>query len=261
MRAGMAARRRGGGGGGGRGMAGPMTVKQTADSLTVERQGRNGAMSMVYKLDGSESEITMGQMTAKATAKWDGSKLVITTKTDQGEASADLVARRQHADHRAHRRTRLREDNLQESDLVVASAGLQGWRRSPSALFCWIDCAPRRFPQASPQRISREPRHRVDADPEQSSRVARARTGVAKARVRNPQAWHVDRHRLRPESGRNRSPGRVRIWACTAGRVLDREQARPAARAGLGRQPNPYSVQIRRIAFEPRANGQRLDER
>jgi hypothetical protein len=74
-----------GGGGGGRGMAGPITVKQTADSLTVERQGRNGAMSTVYKLDGSESEITMGQMTAKATAKWDGSKLVITTKTDQGE--------------------------------------------------------------------------------------------------------------------------------------------------------------------------------
>ncbi len=84
--AGMAAPA-GGGGGGGRGMAGPMTVKQTADSLTVERQGRNGAMSMVYKLDGSESEITMGQMTAKATAKWDGSKLVITTKTDQGEAT------------------------------------------------------------------------------------------------------------------------------------------------------------------------------
>jgi hypothetical protein len=75
----------GGGGGGGRGMAGPITVKQTADSLTVERQGRNGAMSTGYKLDGSESEITMGQMTAKATAKWDGSKLVITTKTDMGE--------------------------------------------------------------------------------------------------------------------------------------------------------------------------------
>jgi hypothetical protein len=75
----------GGGGGGGRGMAGPMTVKQTADALTVERQGRNGQMSATYKLDGSESEITMGQMTAKATAKWDGSKLVITTKTDNGE--------------------------------------------------------------------------------------------------------------------------------------------------------------------------------
>ena len=75
----------GGGGGGGRGMAGPMTVKQTADSLSIERQGRNGAVTTTYKLDGSETEVTMGQMTAKASAKWDGNELVITTKTDQGD--------------------------------------------------------------------------------------------------------------------------------------------------------------------------------
>jgi hypothetical protein len=74
------------GGGGGRGGGGPMTVKQTADTLTIERQGRQGGtQTTAYKLDGSESEITMGQMTAKATAKWDGDKLVITTKTEQGE--------------------------------------------------------------------------------------------------------------------------------------------------------------------------------
>lgn len=73
--------------GGGRGMMGPMTVKQTADTLTIERQGRNGAMTTTYKLDGSESEITMGQMTAKASAKFDGDKLVITTKTDMGEST------------------------------------------------------------------------------------------------------------------------------------------------------------------------------
>ena len=77
----------GGGGGGGRGMAGPMTVKQSGDTLTVERQGRNGQMTTAYKLDGSETEITMGQMTAKATAKWDGSKIVITTKSDMGEST------------------------------------------------------------------------------------------------------------------------------------------------------------------------------
>jgi hypothetical protein len=75
----------GGGMGGGRGMMGPMTVKQTADALTIERQGRNGTMTQSYKLDGSETDIQMGQMTAKASAKWDGNKLVITTKTDQGE--------------------------------------------------------------------------------------------------------------------------------------------------------------------------------
>jgi len=77
-----------GGGGGGRGGGGPMTVKQTATELSVETQGRNGPQTRTYKLDGSESEVQMGQMTAKVSAKWDGSKLVITTKTDQGEQTA-----------------------------------------------------------------------------------------------------------------------------------------------------------------------------
>jgi hypothetical protein len=71
--------------GGGRGGGGPITVKQTADTLSVERQGRNGAMTTAYKLDGTETDVPMGQATAKATAKWDGDKLVITTKTEQGE--------------------------------------------------------------------------------------------------------------------------------------------------------------------------------
>ena len=76
------------GGGGGRGMAGPMTVKQTADTLSIERQGRQGTMTQTYKLDGSETEVTMGQNTAKVTAKWDGDKLVITTKSEMGESTA-----------------------------------------------------------------------------------------------------------------------------------------------------------------------------
>ena len=75
-----------GGGGGGRG-GGPMTVKQTATELSVETQGRNGAQTRVYKLDGSETEMPMGQGTAKVSAKWDGGKLVITTKTEQGEGT------------------------------------------------------------------------------------------------------------------------------------------------------------------------------
>jgi hypothetical protein len=75
------------GGGGGRGMmAGPMTVKQTDDTLSIERQGRNGnTMTQSYKLDGTETEINMGRMSGKATAKWEDNKLVITTKTDMGE--------------------------------------------------------------------------------------------------------------------------------------------------------------------------------
>ena len=75
-------------GGGGRGGGGPMTVKQTATELSVETQGRNGPQTRTYKLDGSETEMAMGQMTAKVSAKWDGNKLVITTKTDQGEQTA-----------------------------------------------------------------------------------------------------------------------------------------------------------------------------
>jgi hypothetical protein len=74
------------GGGGGRGFGmGPMTVKQSADSITVESQGRQGPVTRTYKLDGTETDIQMGQMTAKATAKLDGNKLVITTKSDMGE--------------------------------------------------------------------------------------------------------------------------------------------------------------------------------
>src|SRR4029079_7553103 len=41
----------GGGGGGGRGMAGPMTVKQTATELTVERTTGRGPQTSTYKLD------------------------------------------------------------------------------------------------------------------------------------------------------------------------------------------------------------------
>jgi hypothetical protein len=74
-----------GGGGGGRGGGGPMSVKQTATELSVETAGRGGQVTRVYKLDGTESKITMGQMEVTATAKWDGPKLVITTKTEQGE--------------------------------------------------------------------------------------------------------------------------------------------------------------------------------
>jgi hypothetical protein len=68
-------------GGGGRGMGGgmaKMTVKQTADTLSIESEGRGGNMiTRTYKLDGSESEIQMGRMTAKATAKMEGDKLII----------------------------------------------------------------------------------------------------------------------------------------------------------------------------------------
>jgi hypothetical protein len=73
------------GGGGGRGMGGgPMVVKQTADSLTIEQTRGENKVTSVYKLDGTESENKMtgrgGEVVTKSTAKWDGAKLTISTQ-------------------------------------------------------------------------------------------------------------------------------------------------------------------------------------
>jgi hypothetical protein len=82
----------GGGGGraGGRGMQGPMEITVDANTLTITRETPGGAMATTYKLDGSETAITMGQMEAKAKAKWDGAKIVITTvtQTPNGERTS-----------------------------------------------------------------------------------------------------------------------------------------------------------------------------
>ena len=82
----------GGGGAGGRGMAaGPMTVKQTATDLTIERTAGENKIVSTYKLDGSESVNKMmgrgGEVETKSTAKWDGSKLTIVTKTPAPDGS------------------------------------------------------------------------------------------------------------------------------------------------------------------------------
>jgi hypothetical protein len=83
----------GGGRGGGRGGLGPGgTVKQSADTLTVDRTIGENKVTMTYKLDGSETKNTMtgrgGEpMEMVSTAKFDGAKLVITTKTGQGEST------------------------------------------------------------------------------------------------------------------------------------------------------------------------------
>ena len=65
-----------------------MTVKQSATELSIERNMGGNPVTTTYKLDGTETEVPAGRGgTAKATAKWDGAKLVITTKTEQGEAT------------------------------------------------------------------------------------------------------------------------------------------------------------------------------
>ena len=85
----------GGGKGGGRGMGGggqfcgnECTMTQDAKALTVTRTTQAGETKTVYNLDGSESKNTQtfgeNSITSVSTAKWDGAKLVITTKTDVG---------------------------------------------------------------------------------------------------------------------------------------------------------------------------------
>jgi hypothetical protein len=83
------------GGGGGRGGGGgalgngPATVKQTADTLTIERTMGDAKVTLTYKLDGTESRNMMmgrgGQPAdSVSTAKWDGPKLTIVTKQEMG---------------------------------------------------------------------------------------------------------------------------------------------------------------------------------
>jgi len=77
-----------GGGGGGRGMGGPMTIKHTATELAVTR----GENTTTYKLDGTEQTLTMGQGTAKATAKMDGGKIVIKTVRETPNGAMESTA-------------------------------------------------------------------------------------------------------------------------------------------------------------------------
>jgi len=75
-----------------RGMSGPMTITMDAKDMKVVRQisGTNTSTA-TYHLDGSPSINAMGAGGDRtSTAKWDGDKLVITTKATQ-PGRADLV--------------------------------------------------------------------------------------------------------------------------------------------------------------------------
>ena len=85
------------GGGAVRSMAapGPMVVKQTADTLTVERIAGESKIVSTYKLNGTESinKRTMGQLgevEIKSKAKFDGAKLTITTQQPGRDGGAPL---------------------------------------------------------------------------------------------------------------------------------------------------------------------------
>lgn len=79
-----------GGGRGGAGMA-ALTITISGSTLTATREGMNGPVSMVYKLDGSESKnMQMGRgggAEAVYTSRWEGAKLVTTITGGMGTAT------------------------------------------------------------------------------------------------------------------------------------------------------------------------------
>jgi hypothetical protein len=91
----------GGGGGGGRpgggrggGPPSKLVIKQTAGEVTIEQTLPNGAQTVVYKLDGSESVNKLAMGESKAKASWDGANLVIagqqSISTPQGDFEIGL---------------------------------------------------------------------------------------------------------------------------------------------------------------------------
>lgn len=75
------------GGGGGEFALGPMTVKQTAEVLTIERTMGDATATLTYKLDGSPSRNVLAgpsgqEVDIMSTVVWDGAKLTIVGKRE-----------------------------------------------------------------------------------------------------------------------------------------------------------------------------------
>ena len=221
-------------------MAGPMTVKQTGDTLTVEREGRNGVQTTTYKLDGSESRrCRWARRRRRSRAKWDGSKLVITTKTDQGEqtqtwslAGGALTIER--TGGRGAVEDDLQEDHLVRSSKLVELESARGRRAS-----CF-----RPFLYRRPLRTG-------------CPTAARSSSPTVRPDDRVPQiAAHFRERPEHEEAGRNRGCGTVRPSSSTTSspaRIRSRSRVRGAP--GYGRS-RPKSRSIRGSASSSCACGE-----
>ena len=76
----------------GGGMAGPVTIKQSASELTQERTVGDNTMTTVYKLDGTESVNKTQRGESRSTAKFDGGKLVIKTTMEGPNGATETTA-------------------------------------------------------------------------------------------------------------------------------------------------------------------------
>jgi len=82
----------GGGGGMRGGMAGPMTIKQTATELTQDVVRGDTTMTTIYKLDGTESINKTQRGESKSVAKFDGPKLVVKTVAEGPNGPTETTA-------------------------------------------------------------------------------------------------------------------------------------------------------------------------
>jgi hypothetical protein len=84
---------RGGRGGGRSGVATTLTIQQTAGQLTIEGTVGELPISAVYKLDGSQSTNTLGDIfLSRSKVTWEGPKLVITTVKDMGQGPNGMMS-------------------------------------------------------------------------------------------------------------------------------------------------------------------------
>ena len=107
-----------GGGGGRGGGGGPMAVKQTATELSIERQTQNGAITQVYKLDGSESKNLDGSDGSDRNGEVGRPEARHHHQVGAWRADPDVVAGQRRSHHRSHRRPWAELDEVQEDHLV-----------------------------------------------------------------------------------------------------------------------------------------------
>ena len=194
----------------------------------------------------------MGQTTARSRAKWDGNKLVITTKTEQGEQTQTWSLAGRQAHHRAHRRPRAVHDHLQEDHVRrIASFGSCSSRKAGSHTL------PAFFLSGSDRA----------AGPRSSSRHGQPVTGSPRSGATSasgPSTKNRSRNRgcgtsvrPRPPRRRRRARGRDRASAGRRERAARGPQSpsirsSASSRSRAGRSVSPVTTALRYIGWSSR---------